>query len=132
MVLPDTHKFTFLWNGSDYTAQLLCFMVTELFKVKTWFSKSSYCSRVFGYHCSFQNYNYRYLFHTSYENINQELSKVSYSRCVVKIRIRKLKFLFSVQLPIELLRYFLFKIFVNSVLQSSFVDTSFNKIVFTI
>ena len=47
MVLPDTHKITFLWNGSDYTAKLLCFMVTELFKVKTWFSKSSYCSRVF-------------------------------------------------------------------------------------
>ena len=85
-----------------------------------------------GYHCSFQNYNYRYLFHTYYENINQELSKISYSRCVVKIRIRKLKFLFSVQLPMELLRYFLFKIFVNSVLQSSFVDTYFNKVVCTI
>ena len=33
IVLSDTYKFTFLWNESVYTAQLLCFMVIELFKV---------------------------------------------------------------------------------------------------
>ena len=36
-----------MWNGSVYTAQLLCFMVIELIKGKTWFLKSSYYSRVF-------------------------------------------------------------------------------------
>ena len=35
IVLPDTYKITFFLNGSVYTAQLLCFMVIELFKVKT-------------------------------------------------------------------------------------------------
>ena len=36
-----------LWNGSVYIAQLLFYMVIELFKVKTWFSRSSYYSRVY-------------------------------------------------------------------------------------
>ena len=47
IVLPDTSKITFLWNGSVYTAQLMCFMVTELLKVKTRSLKPSYYYWIF-------------------------------------------------------------------------------------
>ena len=46
-VTKQIKDYLFSWNGSVYTAQLLSSMVNELFKVKTWFSMSSYYSRVF-------------------------------------------------------------------------------------
>ena len=51
IVLPDISKISFLWNGSVYTAQLLCFMVNELFKVKLDPKNLLTFPELFGYHC---------------------------------------------------------------------------------
>ena len=40
-----------MWNGSVYTAQLLCSIPIWLFKVVSWVSKSSSYLRLFSYHC---------------------------------------------------------------------------------
>ena len=46
IVLPDTYKIIFVWNGSVYSVQLLCFMITtRLSKLSNTIPEFS------GFHC---------------------------------------------------------------------------------